>query len=511
MDVHDIDLPWQTRIDESVDPFDLKPEFKEKDPILDQPPDSDKEPDDVDWDICPDLPMKERRIWKRMLRKYLKIFAGPTKRLEKVDSRFDMKIDANISEIRSQQSYRIFPRKRKLIREAMRKLKELEIIQSSTSEIASPVVVIMQKEKPRFYLDLREINSKTKIDKYAIPRQDTIFQTLAGAIFFSLLDANKGYHQIDLDELSRMLTAFVMEDEFWEFIRVPFGLKNAPTHFQRTIDRILGSFRFDFALAFIDDIVVFSKSFDAHLRHVELVLDALLKIGMIIDEAKCHFCYKSIELLGHRVSRFGLSTQTEKIAAIVALPFPRTIGQAMEILGTFNYYREFIDRYAEIARPLTQGLAGPKKKVIRRNRNSPRPANLLPPRKKPSLKDLSTDDDEHRGSSTFNKSATTSKPKIDPKETARRRSRLSFPDTPETRTTFAALKHVIIHAPILIYADFLKEFILYCDASRKGIVDSLHQVSDLDGKEHPILFISRSLKPAETRYASIELECLAIV
>ena len=190
----------------------------------------------------------------------------------------------------------------------------------------------MQKGKPRFCIDLREVNSKTKADKYAIPRQDTIFQALAGLIRFTLLDANKGYNKIGLDKLSRMLTTFIAEDGFWEFIRVSFGL-NAPAHFQRTIDRILGSFRFDFALAFIDDIVIFSKSFDDHVKHVELVLDALLNAGMTLDEAKCHFCYKSIELLGHRVSRSGLSTQAEKVAAINALPFPRTIGQAMEILG----------------------------------------------------------------------------------------------------------------------------------------------------------------------------------
>jgi hypothetical protein len=76
-------------------------------------------------------------------------------------------------------------------------------------------------------------------------------------------------------------------------------------------------------------------------------------------------CYKSIELVGHRISRFGLSTQAENVAAINALPFPRTIGRAMEIIVTFNYNCEFIERYAEIALPLTQGLAGPKRKVIR--------------------------------------------------------------------------------------------------------------------------------------------------
>jgi hypothetical protein len=119
--------------------------------------------------------------------------------------------------------------------------------------------------------------------------------------------------------------------------------------------------------------------------------------------------------------------------------------------------------------------------------------------------------DESNESSASDMSSEITKPKVDLKEAARRRSRLPFPDNPETRIAFAALKHAITHAPVLIYADFLKEFILYCVASRKGIAGSLHQVNDTDGKEHPILFISRTLKPAETRYASTELEFLSIV
>ena len=155
-------------------------------------------------------------------------------------------------------------------------------------------------------------------------------------------------------------------------------MKNAPAHFQRTIDRILGSFRFDFALAFIDDIVVFSKSFDDHLSHVELVLDALLEAGMIMDEAKCHFCYKSIELLGHRVSRFGLSTQAEKVAAINALPFPRThrssdgnpwyVQLSTASSSNVTLKSHFLSRKAWL---------GPKKKVFIGIRNSPRRANCF--------------------------------------------------------------------------------------------------------------------------------------
>ena len=101
---------------------------------------------------------------------------------------------------------------------------------------------MVQKGKPRFCIDLHEVNSKTVADRYAIPKQDSIFHGLAKAIYFSIIDANKGYHQFRLSSRSRRFTAFITEDGFWGFWRVPFGLKSAPAHFQLAMDAILGSY-----------------------------------------------------------------------------------------------------------------------------------------------------------------------------------------------------------------------------------------------------------------------------
>jgi Reverse transcriptase (RNA-dependent DNA polymerase) len=140
-------------------------------------------------------------------------------------------------------------------------------------------------------IDLREVNSKTVADRYALPKQDSIFRALVGSIYFSIIciDANKGYHQFCLTLGSCRYTAFVTDDGFYEFRRVPFGLKNAPAHFQRSIDTILGSYRYEFALAFIDDIVIYSRSLEDHLSHVSLVLQSLINVGMTVSEEKCHF------------------------------------------------------------------------------------------------------------------------------------------------------------------------------------------------------------------------------
>jgi hypothetical protein len=127
------------------------------------------------------------------------------------------------------------------------------------------VVVVWQHGKPRFCVDLREVNKHTVTDRYNIPRQDEIFAALAGATIFSLLDNNKGYHRVDLDEASRKFTAFICDFGLWEYLRVPFGLKNTPGFFQRCIDNILSKYRFEFVLEYIDDIIVFSRSFLEHL------------------------------------------------------------------------------------------------------------------------------------------------------------------------------------------------------------------------------------------------------
>ena len=457
-------------IDE-VDPFGLQHEFRGEGPLDDRAGNRNDDigwrESDLSWDINPVLNRRQRRAILKMLRKHIKVFAGPEGRLGRVDSRFDMDIEGDLKDIKSQQPYRTSPDKQKHIKDAINTLSSLDVIQPSNSSVASPVIVVIQHGKPRFCVDLREVNSKIAADRYALPKQDMIFAALLGALFFTILDANRGYHQFGLTLCSRKFTAFTTDFGLFEFKRVPFGLKTAPAHFQRAIDIILGSMRWDFALAYIDDIIVYSKTLEEHIGHIAAVLEALLNAGMTLAETKCHFGYQDIKLLGHRISRLGLSTLEEKVQAILAIQYPETIKQAMVILGMFNYYRNFIDSFAIIAAPLYDGLKG-------------------------SLKD-------------------TSLANLSPKAKAKVRSRWRFPDTPDCRKAFQRLKDALSNAPTLIHPDFSREFILYCDACRKGIAAILQQISPLDDKEHPICYISRRLNASEYHYASTKLECLAIV
>lgn len=197
--LNDIDLTWETvdskdRSNE-IDPFGMEKEFKKEGPLIPKLHPEGKSPDDLEWDLNPEIPSDIKKRFRKMLRKHLEMFSG----LGCVDKKFEMKIDADIKKIRRQQPYKTSPRKRQLIRSAIDKLRKLDVIEESNSPVSSPVVVVMQHGKPRFCVDLREVNSQTAADKYALPRQDYIFNALAGAIWFTALDCNKSYHQFLLD------------------------------------------------------------------------------------------------------------------------------------------------------------------------------------------------------------------------------------------------------------------------------------------------------------------------
>ena len=199
-----------------------------------------------------------------------------------------MHIDVDVAAIKTQQPYRQIPAKRKLVKAAVDELLEKKAIRPSKAPIASPVVVIMQKRKAHFCLDLREVNSKTKADAFPLLRQDPIFIAVGGTRFLSTLDLNKGYWQFGVAPGSRKFTAFATEDGLWEFLVAPFGLRNPPAHFQRMISSILADYRWNFALCFLDDIIVFSKTFEDHLRNVNSVLKALSRFNLTVAESKYH-------------------------------------------------------------------------------------------------------------------------------------------------------------------------------------------------------------------------------
>lgn len=476
-----------------ADPFGLKEDLQEEDRVsenltLDLGPSAEAGYDKLVVKVDKSLSEMMKEGLTKLLMTFADVFSFGGKRLGKIRS-ISMGIETTGTPPCRNTPYRESPRQSRLIKESMATLKELGIIERASGPMAAPVVMILQNGKWRFCVDFRAVNSVTPLDKYPIPKPDTVFAALGGAEYFSTMDANKGYHQFKITKKDRYLTAFTTEQEGqWQYKRVPFGLQNAPAFFQRSMDSLLGRYRWEFCLAYIDDIVVWSKTWESRLDHISKVLSCFKSVGLTLDERKCHWGFHSVDLLGLRVSRLGLRTLEKKTEAISSLPFPKTVKELRQILGQFSYYRQFIPRFASIAEPLTSALKfadviPPGDKTVKRLERK----KFLAKAKDPSIDTVE---------------------KLSVKARMKRVGRLVVQQTPERTAALDELKRLLSNAPCLIYPDFTKEFFLYTDASKIGIGGTLQQ--EIEGKQRPILFISRALSPAEKNYSATEMECLGV-
>lgn len=175
-----------------------------------------------------------------------------------------------------------------------------EVIEPSPSEWASPVVFARKKDGTmRFCVDYRRLNAMTVPESYPIPRMDECLDSLGEAEIFSSLDCNWGYWQLSFSKADIDKTTFTSHYGTYRFKRMPFGLQNAPTTFQRAIDVVLASVKWQFALVYLDDIIVFSQSIDDHFDHLRTVLTLMLEAGFSLKLNKCFLLRKELEYLGH--------------------------------------------------------------------------------------------------------------------------------------------------------------------------------------------------------------------
>jgi len=248
--------------------------------------------------------------------------------------------------------YAASPAKRAVIEKQVNAWFEAGVVEPSSSPWGFPVVVVFRNGKPRLAVDYRKLNAKTIPDEFPIPRQSEILQALSGSQVLSSFDALAGFTQIDIAEADREKTAFRCHLGLWQFRRMPFGLRNGPSIFQHIMQGALAPYLWLFTLVYIDDIVVFSKTWDDHLVHLDKVLKAIIKAGITLSPPKCFIGYSSILLLGQKVSRLGLSTHAEKVAAIMDLDRPRNAADLQKFLGMVVYFSQYIPFYSFIAAPL---------------------------------------------------------------------------------------------------------------------------------------------------------------
>lgn len=232
----------------------------------------------------------------------------------------------------------------------------------SVQPFASPLVPVQKKNGSlRLCVDYSALNAHTVDFQFSIPEPRQLLDCLANQKYFATLDLTSGFHQIPLDPSSAHLTAFSTSRGFFHFLRLPFGLRNAPKFFQAVMSTILRPLLFKSCAVYMDDIIIFGTSWDTFLRNLRDVLDRLAAANVRLNRAKCVFGATTIKYLGYLIDRSGISLSDSRISAIANLRAPRTRRQLRSFLGATNFFRSFIPRYAEISAPLTplQGSTTP--------------------------------------------------------------------------------------------------------------------------------------------------------
>ncbi len=243
--------------------------------------------------------------------------------------------------------------KQQFIDQEVSNMLEKGIIRPSTSSWAAPIVLVTKKDGTmRFCIDYRALNAKTPLDGFPMPQIQDILESMYGASIFSTLDLRSGYWQVLMDEASIPKTAFVTKNSQYEFVCLPFGLKNSAATFQRLMNTVLRDCLGMFCFVYIDDIVIYSKNIHEHLEHLKRLFDVLEAAGLTLNLPKCNMLQNSITFLGHVVSAEGVRTETAKVEAVQNVPVPTTLKEVQRFLSLAGWYHRFIPHFSEIAAPL---------------------------------------------------------------------------------------------------------------------------------------------------------------
>ena len=344
-------------------------------------------------------------------------------------------------------------------------LEKSGVIKRSLSRWVSPVIVVPKKSTPdeppwrRLCVGYRKVKALQpevkQTDKgtgclslYPLPKIDEMFSKLGGATIFSTIDLCSGYYHIGLTRESRAKSAFIVPMGKWQFKRTLFGLSQAPAYFQLLINKVLMGCS-SFAMGYLDDIIIFSKTEEEHLQHLEEIFVRLRKFGLKMKREKCSFFKKHIQYLGHLVSEKGFEPLLEKLESIRKMPAPRTAKEVKQFLGLIGYYRKFVPCFADISRPLT--------KLTHHN--------------------------------------------------------VTFEWTDQCAKAFNHLRELLMEYPILRYPNPMQGYILYTDASGigwSGVLTQEHQDEKGKAKNHPICYVSGQFRGSQLNWAALTKEAYAV-
>ena len=292
---------------------------------------------------------------RNLLQRFDKIFARKITDL-KYAKGIEHYITTGDAEPISQRNYRYGIEDKKIIFNQVNEWLEAGIIEEATSPWQNPIVLVKKDGKPRLCLDFRKLNSLTEVHKYPIPLVDECLENISGCKYISMFDLRSGFLQIGVAEEDRPKTAFSTGRETYQFRKMPFGLVNAPSSFQKVMNHLFKEFIDRFMNVYIDDVVCYSKSFDEHLSHLEQIFKQLEKYDLKLHLEKSKFICDQVKFLGFIVNGESIKPDPHRCDAIKEIPEPSRVKELQSFLGSANYYRRFIRDYSIIIRPLTELL-----------------------------------------------------------------------------------------------------------------------------------------------------------
>lgn len=350
--------------------------------------------------------------------------------------------------------YRTSPHDQQLIDKQIEELLQKKLIQPSVSNYSFPIVLADKKDdgkKTRLCVDYRKLNEVTITESYPMPLIQDIENKLLDATIFTTFDISAGFHHIQMAIEDRYKTAFVTMNEHYEWIVMPFGLKNAPAIFQRIIYKILKAYGLTkFAHNYIDDIVVFSKDLKEHVQHLEEILSVFREENIILKFSKCKFAATEINYLGHKISHNQIEPLYSNTQSIITMKAPNNLKSLRRFIGKLNFYQRFIPNRTELLAPLY--------KLLKKNEK--------------------------------------------------------FVWSDETDSAFKKAIEILSSRLVLHIFDYTKCTILITDASNIGIGAVLKQKEtelDEDNTMVTIGYFSKKLHPYQENYSITEKECLAII
>ena len=260
----------------------------------------------------------------------------------------------NNSKPPSRAPYRLSFIEQEELKKQLKQLLDSKLIRPSSSPFGSPVLFVKKKENTlRMCIDYRALNNITIKNRYPLPRIDDLLDQLSQAKYFSKLDLTSGYWQMRVKDEDIHKTAFTTRYGQFEFMVMPFGLCNAPASFQHLMNSIFQEFLDDFVIVYLDDIMVYSRTHEEHLKHLDIVFSKLRDNQLYAKLKKCEFMKTSVEYLGHIVGNNSIKPDKEKTKAIEDWERPRNSKEVMAFVGLANFYRKFVNNFSKRTLPLT--------------------------------------------------------------------------------------------------------------------------------------------------------------